>query len=87
MKDDMPGKLVVSAAIKTVREIAAIVPDGIGSWPEAWEIVGDADTAYSKAVSAWAKDPGAKTGRAASDAHDVLLDAWREASDQFRARG
>lgn len=70
-------------ARKMCQQIAEICPEGIGSWEEAWDIVVEADADFSARLRDWEQDPTAATGRAVSDAHDALLDAWREAVRQY----
>ena len=70
---------------KLSEAVAHIVPEGIGRWDRAWEIVDSSSAIFMNALSAWEIDPSDATMQRVSDAYDAVLDAWRRAAAEFCA--
>lgn len=70
------------------EDVGRIAPDGIGRWDRAWTIV-DAPTAdFMAALSAWESEPKSETAKqAVRDTYRGVLDAWREAVEEYRREG
>lgn len=69
---------------RLAADVAGIVPEGIGHWETAWDIVADADAAFLAALTAW-EATGAELERArVRDAYNAVLEAWKVAAREYR---
>ena len=68
------------------KDVAALVPEGIGRWERVWNIVAAADADFMAAVSGWEADPeSAEAKRRVKLTYAAVLDAWHQAADEYRA--
>ncbi len=72
--------------IRLAEDISRVVPDGIGTWDHAWEIVAAADTAFMLALLEWEATGQAALKRPLRDAYFAVIDAWREAAGAYLSR-
>ncbi|HUE96838.1 MAG TPA: hypothetical protein VMN39_09270 [Longimicrobiaceae bacterium] len=68
---------------RLTSEVSAIAPVGLGHWPETWEIVGDADSAFMLALVGWERTGSEADRVKVRDAYNRVLDAWREAARRY----
>lgn len=72
---------------KLSEAVAHIVPEGIGRWDRAWDIVDGSSATFMAALSAWEIDPSDATMQQVSEAYDLVLEAWRFAAAEFTTDG
>ncbi len=66
-----------------VDDVAAIAPEGIGRWPEAWDIVDPPSAELMVALAAW-EATGLEEDRARVRVwYGRVLAAWKEAARQY----
>ena len=66
-----------------VGDVAAVAPEGIGRWPEAWEIVDGPSAELIVALSSW-EDTGSEEDRAkVREWYRRVIAAWKEAARQY----
>jgi hypothetical protein len=70
---------------RLARDVAALTPPGIGTWPRTWEIVADADARLLTALAAWEADATEANRRTLRDRTAGVLDAWRQAAAEYVA--
>ena len=64
-------------------DVAAVVPEGIGRWPAAWDIVDPPSAELMVALTAW-EATGSEEDRAGVRAwYNRVLAAWEEAARQY----
>ena len=68
---------------RLAQDVAAFVPEGIGSWEPAWDIVAEPDIAYLEALTGWEAAPSDETKSAVREAYHAVVEAWREAAHQY----
>lgn len=68
------------------EDVARIVPRGLGSWGDAWDIVAPADAQFLAALTAWEADPGPTTVDTTRTAYRAVLDGWRLVARRFEAQ-
>lgn len=68
------------------RDVAEIVPEGIGGWDHAWELVAAADVDFVLALTRWETTGSDVDRELVRPAYNRVLDAWREASTLYEQR-
>lgn len=66
---------------RLTAKIGEISPEGLGGWPEAWEMVAEEDIRLTETLLAFQQ--GKVERQALVDAGVKLLDAWRDAGAAF----
>ena len=61
-------------------DVDKAVPKGIGTWPPAWEMVGDADTEFMLQLLRWERSGTGSDKAALRASYAQVLDAWRAAA-------
>lgn len=72
---------------RLTAEVGRLAAPGLGTWPEAWDIVAEADTDFLVALTAWEADPSEPARLRVRDAYVHLLRRWEEANRQFLEAG
>jgi len=72
---------------KLTREVADLVPEGIGRWDRAWEIVGDADTTFVLALTRWETTGDEAHKPPLRDAYFQVCEAWKRAVADYQREG
>ena len=65
------------------QAVRKLVPEGIGRWAGAWDIVGEASADFMLELAMWEADPCQKSAARVKAAHDDVLEAWRRAAAEF----
>ena len=65
------------------QAVSELVPEGIGCWPEAWDIVAKSDADFMLALARWEADPTDESAAAVKVAYQAALKAWRLAVKQY----
>ena len=65
------------------QAVSELVPEGIGCWPEAWDIVAKSDADFMLALAMWEADPTDESAAAVKVAYGAILKAWRLAATQY----
>ena len=65
------------------QAVTELVPEGIGRWPGAWDMVAEAGADFMLALATWEADPSHESAASVKAAHDDVLEAWRRASAEF----
>lgn len=71
---------------RLAADVAKLAPEGIGRWDTAWEMVAGADATFMAALSGWEADPSEAALDRVRNAYGAVIDAWREAAHEYRAR-
>ena len=71
---------------RLAEDVVAIVPDGIGAWPPAWDLVADADADFLSKLTAWEVAPSEPARLRVRAAYFAVVDAWRNAARQYQAQ-
>ena len=65
------------------QAVTKLVPEGIGRWPGAWDIVGEASADFMLELAMWEADPTDESAAAVKLAYEAVLKAWRLAIRQY----
>jgi hypothetical protein len=68
---------------RLAQAVAAIAPQGIGAWPEAWDIVDPASAEFLSLLTQWEASGDAEILPRLEAAYDAVLAAWTEAVERF----
>ena len=68
------------------KAVSELVPEGIGYWPEAWEIVAKSDADFMLALAMWEADPTDESAAGVKAAYKAVLNAWRRAATEYDLR-
>jgi hypothetical protein len=68
-------------------EVEKLAPEGIGRWPQTWEIVGEADAAFLAALTHWEATGDEAHKPPLREAYYSVLDAWRQAVSEYERQG
>ena len=64
-------------------DVAAVVPVGLGRWPEVWEIVDGPSAEFMIALTAWESTGSEEDRGRGREWYRRLLAAWKEAARQY----
>jgi len=65
------------------QAVRKLVPEGIGRWAGAWDIVAKSDADFMLALARWEADPTDESAAAVKVAYQAALKAWRLAVKQY----
>ena len=65
------------------QAVTELVPEGIGRWQGAWDMVAEASADFMLALATWEADPSHESAARVKSAHDAVLTAWRQAAAEF----
>ena len=68
------------------KAVSELVPEGIGHWAGAWEIVAAADADFMLALAKWEATPGDESAAGVKAAYEAVLNAWRRAATEYDLR-
>ena len=70
---------------RLMADVAKAVPKGIGTWPPAWEMVGDADAEFMLQLLRWERSGTESDKTALRAAYAAVLEAWRATAAEWEA--
>ena len=65
------------------QAVTELVPEGIGRWQGAWDMVAEASADFMLALAIWEADPTDESAAAVKLAYEAVLKAWRLAIRQY----
>ena len=68
---------------RLAHDVADLAPEGIGGWPQAWDIVADADAGFLVALTAWEATGAERERDSVRTAYLAVMDAWKVAVGQY----
>ena len=66
------------------RQVAALSFPGLGSWPDAWEIVEGPSKRFLEALALWEEKGGAAEKTLTLETCEAVLKSWQDAAAQWR---
>ena len=86
MTDTELGDRARSICQRLSQAVVEVVPEGIGHWAGAWEIVAAADAEFMLALAKWEATPGDESAAGVKAAYEAVLNAWRRAATEYDLR-
>lgn len=72
--------------IRLAGAVAAVVPDGVGSWGQAWTLTAESDRRWMRALAAWEENDTPATVAALRVAFDDVVNAWKTVTHLWKTR-
>lgn len=68
---------------RLAHDVTQLAPEGIGHWPQAWDIVADADARFLISLTDWEATGAERERVILRTAYLAVIDAWQRAVGQY----